>query len=231
MLQAVIETTPDDHPEMLAGTAMEVSHLHGLLATLFRGEITAELLHQLREPQLATSLRETGFDLADLEPSERSERELLECLATEYAALFLGPGEHISPHESVHAGSSDRPGLWGDETVQVRRFVRALGLDYETDYRGLPDHISVELELMATLARHEAQAWARGDREAAANALAYQDEFMREHLLNWVPVFCDKVAGHAHLGFYRSLAEITRAFVVDEAADLERRCALARGAD
>ncbi len=223
MLQEVIEHTSDDHPELLAGTAMEVSHLHGLLATLFRMEITAELLQSLREPELAETLREAGFDLTELEATDVPDHVVLESLATEFAALFLGPGEHISPHESVHSGRSDRPGLWGEETVQVRRFVKALGYDYEADYHGLPDHISVELELMATLARHEAEALHRGDLAAAVNALDFQDEFMREHLLTWVPGFCTKVAEHAQSAFYRSLARLTREFLVEEAEEVGRR--------
>ena len=44
MLQAVIDNVLDGHPESEARTALEVSHLYGLLASLFRADASADEL-------------------------------------------------------------------------------------------------------------------------------------------------------------------------------------------
>jgi len=43
-------------------------------------------------------------------------------------------------------------------------------LKYRPDYTGIPDHISVELELMQKIAQREAKAWEE-DREGALRCL------------------------------------------------------------
>lgn len=226
MLQAVIDNAIDGHPDVEARTATEVSHLYGLLASLFRAEPTHELLQALRSPDLAALLDEIGFEFEPDLADSGDDAVLIEQLAVEYAALFLGPGGHISPHESVHS-NPDGGQLWGDETVAVKRFIEALDLELLEDYHGLPDHLSVELELMANLAGHEARGWEQNDLSSAANALAYQQEFMQEHLMRWVPLFCKKVIETAEMSFYRSVARMTQDFLASEAADIERRCELA----
>ena len=143
MLQAVIDNTLEGHPESEARTATEVSHLYGLLASLFRAEPTAELLKALRSDELQPLLADSGLTLDDDLLGETDEQALIEKLAIEFTALFLGPGGHISPHESVHA--SQRGGiLWGEETVKVKRYIESLGMTFSEEYQGLLDHISVE---------------------------------------------------------------------------------------
>jgi TorA maturation chaperone TorD len=228
MLQTVTHNAIDGHPDVdvEARTAIEVCHLYGLLASLFRAEPTRELLQLLRSPDLAPLLIDAGFDIEDELGDGMDDDTLLEQLAVEYAALFLGPGGHISPHESVHADPAGGK-LWGDETVAVKRYIEALDLSLDDDYRGLPDHISVELDLMASLVGHEARGWEQGDLANVANALAYQQEFMQEHLLRWVPLFCRKVIETSGMAFYRDLARVTRDFLASEAEDILRRKALA----
>lgn len=227
MLQKVIDNVIDGHPDSEARTAIEVCHLYGLLASLFRAEPTHELLQVLRSPELSQLFTEAGFNIEEDLAEIGDDDTLLEKLAVEFTALFLGPGGHISPHESVHADPAGGS-LWGDETVAVKRFIEGLDLAFTEEYTGLPDHISVELDLMANLVGHEAQGWEQNDLTRAANALAYQQDFMQEHLLRWVPLFCRKVIEIADLAFYRGVARMTRDFLASEAEDIERRLELAR---
>ena len=228
MLQQVIDNVDSDHPESEARTAIEVSHLYGLLASLFRAEPTHELLQMLRSPEMTELFADSGYAFGEELAESGDDDTLLEQLAVEYAALFLGPGGHISPHESVHADPTGG-NLYGDETVAVKRFVEALELDYAEDYHGLPDHISVELDLMTSLTGHEARGWEQGDLVRTANALAYQQDFMQDHLMRWVPVFCRSVIETAGMEFYRGVARMTRDFLASEAEDIPRRLELAGG--
>jgi len=86
------------------------SDIYGLLATLYRQEVTSDLLQQIKDPQFLGVLADLGFDVKR-EFLLKPEKELLEVLAVEYTRLFLGPGKHISPHESVHHQRDD--GQWG----------------------------------------------------------------------------------------------------------------------
>lgn len=215
-------------PEAAARVAGEVSHLLGFLAAVYRREMGPEMLRTLREPGIAATLAEAGVALGG-RLGEGPEDEVLEELAVEYAALFLGPGGHVSPYESVY-GENGTGSLWGERTIAVRRYVEAAGFEYADGGHGaIPDHLSVELEFMSELARREAQAWSRGDSAAAANCLEYQREFMTEHLARWVFRFCERVVEMAGLPFYRDVARLTSEFLAGEREDIPRRLAMARG--
>ena len=217
--------TDDSSSNGLARTAIEVSNLYGFLAAVFREEVSEHFLAQLRSLKLRKTLKDAGITLDD-NPLRGPDQEVLRDLAVEFAALFLGPGEHISPHESVHLPQGGN--LWGPETVTVRKFVNALGFEYDQGFSGMPDHISVELELMAELTRRESAAWKQGDADGAANSLAYQCQFMAEHLAKWVPTFSSEVMKVAGLSFYRDMARLTVDFLESEQTDLERRLDIAK---
>ncbi len=42
----------------------------------------------------------------------------------------------------------DRGNFGGESTVEVKKFIESAGFDYTSEYKGLPDHISVEWEFM-----------------------------------------------------------------------------------
>jgi TorA maturation chaperone TorD len=199
----------------MADTAMARSHVYGLLATIFRAEPTEALLKELKGPRFSRVFSDLGLDLGD-EFHDKPEAEVADELAVEYTRLFLGPGPHISPHESVHS-EVDRGGwsnLWGEETVRVKKFIETTGLEYAPDYTGIPDHISVELEFVQKLALWEAAAWSKGgDTEGALYCLKVEKMFLDEHLSKWVPPFCDKVIAQAELPFYREMAGVTKDFL------------------
>lgn len=202
-----------DRSEMKA-MATHRSNIYGLLAMLYRQEPTRDLLKRVRGPQFLEVLSQWGGELDD-DFMTRPEDDLLEEMAVEYTRLFLGPGKHISPHESVHHEREDGQWgqLWGASTVEVRKFIEGTGLRYETEYRGLPDHISVELELLEALTRREEEAWAKDDEEGAGRCLDMERRFLDEHLIRWVVPFCDKVIAAAELSFYRTLASLTKKFI------------------
>jgi TorA maturation chaperone TorD len=198
------------------------SNVYGLLATVFRQEITSDLLHQVKDPQFLGVLSDLGLQLAS-EFFQRPEEELLEDLAVEYSRLFLGPGQHISPHESVHhqKGGGQSGLLWGESTAEVKKFIESTGLSYDSDYKGLPDHISVELEFMHQLTLREKQAWRDEDEDGALDCLKTEKRFIEEHLVRWVPAFCDKVTREAELPFYREMAALTKNFIEFDREEVE----------
>ena len=197
----------------LADSAKSRSEVYGLLATIFREEPTVALIKELRGPRLSGVLSEMEVELGDSFYND-SESEVEEALVLEFTRLFIGPEHHISAHESVFAeADAGVGGLWGARTVEVKKFIETTGLDYGTDFNGVPDHVSVELEFMQKLTQWEVDKWMEEDRKSAEYCLSVQRMFLEQHLLCWIPQLCDEVIEQAKLPFYREMAELTRNYM------------------
>jgi TorA maturation chaperone TorD len=207
----------------MAAMAGQRSNIYGLLAAVFRREMTSDLLKQIKDPGFLGVLSNLGIELNN-GLFQKPEQELLEDLAVEYARLFLGPGKHISPHESVHHQGDDAQWgqLWGQSTVEVKKFIEFSGLHYKSEYTGLPDHISVELEFMQQVTLREEQAWAEEDKDTALSCLKNEKKFIEEHLARWIPSFCEKVIQEAELPFYHEVAALTKKFIEFEDEEIKR---------
>ena len=203
-----------------AGTAQQVGQLYGFLASLYRTELTQKQLDALRQPEMAAMLTAAGIDLQGAFWT-KPDTQILDELAVEYTALFLGPGGHISPHESVQI--EEGGGYWGDATTAMHRFITETGIEFDSDYNGIPDHISVELEFLGELARRESLAWEQQNTAAAGNCLAYQRDFLDEHLGLWVDKFCTRVVESGELSLYRDVAQVTAEFVRSEIEAVQER--------
>jgi TorA maturation chaperone TorD len=198
------------------------SHCYGFLALVFRGPPTPEVVAQLRSPPLASALRDLGYDVAKDLTGELD--DVTGRLAEEYTRLFVGPGRHVPPYASVHREGEGR--LWGESTVQAKRFVEAAGLCFQGNWDSIPDHVAVELEFLQRLCAHEAELWARGERgsgldgeeagEPLRRCLRVEEQFLRDHLCAWAPRFCAAVSAMPTATFYRAVAELTRTIVLSD---------------
>lgn len=206
-------------------TATARSQAYGMLASVFRAEPGREFIDELRGPRFAGALASLDIDFGrDFEKA--SSEALREELGIEFTRLFMGPGEHISPHESIFVEiDGEAGGLYGAITVNVKKFIETTGLVYDDAFTGLPDHVSVELEFMSRLGEFESEKWANGDDEGARYCLSIQKMFAEEHLLKWVPQFCEQVVARADLPFYREMARITSEFVDFDYETIEKSLA------
>ena len=189
---------------------------------MFREEITAERLRQIKDPAIKEVLSEMGIQYDIF--SKKDQDQLLEDLAVEYTRLFLGPDKHISPHEAVHHQRDDGDwGVhWGGSTVDVKKFIETTGLEYKQEYSGMPDHISVELEFMKEAAGREAQAIEEKDWEGALYCQKMEKKFICDHLIKWIPAFCDKIISQAEISFYGDLADVTKDFITLESEEIDQ---------
>ncbi len=205
------------------------SNIYGFLSSMFREEINAERLSQIKDPAIKEVLSEMGvqYDIF----SQKDQDELLEDLAVEYARLFLGPDKHISPHESVHhqRDDGDWGTHWGGSTVDVKKFIETAGLEYKQEYSGMPDHISVELEFMQEAAWREAQAIEEKDWEGALYCQKMEKKFICDHLIKWIPAFCDKITSQAEISFYGDLAGVTKDFITLEFKEIHESITSTQG--
>jgi TorA maturation chaperone TorD len=198
----------------MAETATSRSNLYGLLAAVFRAEPSGAFLAELKAPAFAEVLESLDLSLGD-DFQDTACEKLVEDLGVEYTRLFIGPGPHVSLHESMNM-EFDNPmeaTLWGPETVKVKKFIEAAGLDYDESFSGMPDHLSAELEFMQRLAAKEAEAWAEPDEAFASNILKIEERFLDAHLSRWISRFCDRVIETSDHPFYQGFAEVTKGYV------------------
>jgi TorA maturation chaperone TorD len=136
-------------------------------------------------------------------------------LAKEFAYLFLAPGEHhVHPYESVHRCPNRL--LKGQPYDEIVREFREMGLGVRQECRELEDHIALEMEFMEVLCGETIQACEEGDKTRVASLLDKQQTFLRKHLLKWVPQFCKRICEEAKSSFFKGIAMMTEAFVLEE---------------
>lgn len=122
------------------------------------------------------------------------------------------------PYESVYAGSEEKPLMQAG--ISVRQAYAEAGVGLPEEVKDQPDFIGFELDFMRHLAAQEAQAWQDEWRTEALRFLEKARTFLEEHVVRWVPRFCEVMEQEARLGFYRGIARMTKGFVLDEAAKL-----------
>ncbi len=129
-------------------------------------------------------------------------------LAIEHARLFAGLGASygaIPPYESLHAGNEPRE----DRVVNVTDAYRDAGLE-RIGVPAVPqDHLGVELRFMALLCAKESEAWNHGDAEGAPSLLTRERTFLDDHLLRWVPAYCDYIVAEAREPYFAAVARMT----------------------
>ncbi|MDD2777684.1 MAG: molecular chaperone TorD family protein [Methanocellales archaeon] len=128
-----------------------------------------------------------------------------ERLTDEYTRLFLGPGSlPVLPYESVYIDGK----MMGPSLLRLKKDYRDAGIAKSKEYPEPEDHIAFELKFMHHLCE---EALKRG--ECMGKYWALQKEFMDEHLIKWVPDFCDDLYKSEQSDFYKSIAKITKGFI------------------
>lgn len=114
-------------------------------------------------------------------------------LAADFAAIYLTHARRCSPHESVWL-DEDQLMLQGP-TFAVREYYRHMGLKVANWRERADDHLCNELEFVAMmLEQHKPEA-----------ALG----FLQQHVMQWLPLFAQRVAERADTSFYAALALLT----------------------
>ncbi|MBC8412391.1 molecular chaperone TorD family protein, partial [bacterium] len=109
---------------------------------------------------------------------------------------------------------------WGASTVEVKKFIESLGLQFSESDTSVPDHISVEMELMQRVIAKELQSWNSDNRKDALHYLKIEKLFIDDHINKWVPSFCDKIIAAAELPFYREMAALTKKYIELEMTEI-----------
>lgn len=115
----------------------------------------------------------------------------------DFNSLLRYPDGKLQPLESLfsEAGDSDVAGI-------VSEFYAKAGLTIGEEFDVPPDHLSLELLFMSYLVK--------------ANDSGLIENFLDEHMMNWVPYYCEELKRQAATVFYREIADITGNFLQAE---------------
>lgn len=200
---------------MLADMAAKRSQIYEFLVMFYLRRPTRVFLEKLSraasslsgiDPAIADALNMIVDDLERANSLDELELEL----GVEFTRLFRGIKEGYSPpppYESVYRGEGR---LYGEYTLQVIREYQRNGYMPGEEHLDPPDYISVELDYMSYLAGREASAWRSRDKDKALNIIDSEIHFLRDHMLAWIPRFCDVVLKESKTKFYKGVAILTR---------------------
>jgi TorA maturation chaperone TorD len=144
--------------------------------------------------------------------------ELKTSLAVERTKLLRGikPGYGPPPpYEGVYAPTAQE--ALGQAMMNVKNIYAESGVVLPEEIHDQPDFIGFELDFMRHLTEKEAEAWAAENHEEVMRITEKERAFLDEHMLRWIPRFCDLMLQEAQLDFYRGVARLTKGFVKGEA--------------
>ncbi|NOQ13878.1 MAG: hypothetical protein GQ583_05260 [Methyloprofundus sp.] len=135
-------------------------------------------------------------------------------LQKEFTRLFRGIQEGYgppSPYESLYR-CSEFP---TDIVEAVLSYFQAAGFDAAEICVEPADFLASELKLMGLLAFKEHQCIQKGNSEQGRLYTDLQHQFLHNHLMIWVPEYCQILIGASRVEYYRYLARYLSAFLID----------------
>ncbi|GER93709.1 hypothetical protein A45J_1465 [hot springs metagenome] len=138
-------------------------------------------------------------------------KEVLQLKSTEspqqirmdFENIFLRHDLHIAPYESLYNYPlGDRPRLLGHAAQDVQAFYISAEIVMDEEINFMPDHISAEMLFMSYLIEND--------------MLEVQKRFLEEHLVKWVPEYCNELQKHVGTIFYKEVANILKEFILSE---------------
>jgi TorA maturation chaperone TorD len=148
-------------------------------------------------------------------------RAQMEGLALDYTQLFLGLDKTLAaPYESVFL--SEEHLLFEKQTLAVRAAYEQHDLQVPGKNQVPDDHLGYELQFVAMLCDKLGYAWQGSEHQAKGALHADLCQFLDQHLLQWLPAFCERVDLYSETGFYRGMALVTKATADDLRQDLTR---------
>ena len=185
-------------------------------------EVTDLLFGGWAQGVLTSSLDELrGFGYESIEELEQLSETLsrewdASDLRKEYTRLFIS--SHLKlpcpPYESVYV--SKERGVLSDDILEVLAIMRSWGLGISEDFKDLPEHVAVELELAAYLLEQMKLGIQESDPEYAERAERDLRKLIA-HLRRWVPRFSQCVNAETRVEFYRDIVAALDAYIEDEA--------------
>lgn len=183
--------------------------LYGVLAHLFIGSPSTELLHSIADSEHL--LADDGSPLAS---EWRALREAArgvdaEVVRGEYDEVFVGTGR---PLVSLYASSYMSGQQSGQLLAELRSDLVQIGYARAEESTEYEDHLSALCDVMRGLVADEAE---------SANGFEKQKVFFQNYLAPWYGRVCETICNTEQVIFYRSVAKFINVFFTNEAEYFE----------
>jgi len=145
---------------------------------------------------------------------ELSQEELIEgYYNVDFTNMFL---LHLVPYESFYTRDDQMIESGGENPVI--ELYNDLDFRVELDRARVvsSDHIGVELEFMYMLCKGMQKALEAEDKEGVCELLEVQRAFLKEHLLEWAPLFLINAKKESRTPLYHDGAELTLEFMLSD---------------
>ncbi len=194
-------------------------NLYALTSRLTMSEVDEGLLKSIEEdenimsffPTYRTWSKRKKFDTKTL---------IEQYLNVDFTNLFL---LHLIPYESFYTREDQMMETGGDNPVQALFNDFDFRVELDKARVMAADHVGVELEFMYKLCESELKALENEDYEAAAEIAKIEYDFMKEHIVEWVPMFLINVKNEAGTAFYFDVADLALEFIMSDFEYLSER--------
>lgn len=194
---------------------------YGLLARLFREEVDKEALEELQSMRFPTATGnakvDEGYHLLYDYLRTAWDDSVTE-LAIDFVRTFIGHGVNAYsaayPYESVY--TSERRLMMQEARAEVLQTLRENNLKRGAWNEG-EDHVALEFEFMQRMGLRTAEALDAGREDEAVEQLRTQRVFLRDHLLNWLPLLTSDMRLFSRTMFYQGLAQLAIGFAEEDA--------------
>ncbi len=186
--------------------------IYALISRLMLVEVDEAFLENIEKDEDLLSFFPNYRDWS--KRKEFSQKELIEQFYNvDFTNLFL---MHLVPYESFY--SRDDQMIESGGANPIVELYNGLDFRVQLDEARVvsADHIGVELEFMYMLCVATQKALDAEDEEGVCELLQVQRAFMKEHLLDWAPLFLINAKKESRTPLYHDGAELTLEFLLSD---------------
>jgi len=192
-------------------------NLYALISRLTMSEVDEGLLKSIEEDENMLSFFPTYASWEKRDELERN--DLIErYLNVDFTNLFL---LHLIPYESFYMREDQMMETGGENPVQAIFNAYEFRVELDKARVMASDHIAIELEFMYELCKAESKALEDGNLEIAKQLSQLQHGFMKDHILEWAPMYLLNVKNEAGTAFYFDVADLALEFIMSDFQYLE----------
>lgn len=186
--------------------------LYALVSRLMMTEVDTEFMKSI----------ESNEEILDLFPNYKAWEKRKEFnvsilkeryLDVDFANLSL---LHLVPYESFYTRDDQMIESGGENPLLEIYDMLDFKVDLQEARVVSPDHIGVELEFMHVLCDAMKKAYEANDSAAIEEFLLVQRGFLKDHLLNWSPMYLINVKKESRTPLYHDGAEVTLEFMLSD---------------
>ena len=186
--------------------------IYALISRLMLVEVNEEFLENIEKDEALLSFFPNYRDWSKRKELPRAQL-IEEYYNVDFTNLFL---MHLVPYESFYTRDDQMIESGGDNPVV--ELYNDLDFRVELDSARVvsADHIGVELEFMYMLCSAMKKALDADDKEGVCELLEVQRAFLKEHLLEWTPLFLINAKKESRTPLYHDGSELTLEFLLSD---------------